>query len=67
VIEMSDGLTVPFALAAGRSGAVDNTSIIVIFFENRQCVSSDHPLTYQRDLGVVGSLRYWGIDSSGCD
>jgi VIT family protein len=26
---MSDGLTVPFALAAGLSGAVDNTSIIV--------------------------------------
>ena len=30
VIGMSDGLTVPFALAAGLSGAVDNTSIIVI-------------------------------------
>jgi VIT1/CCC1 family predicted Fe2+/Mn2+ transporter len=29
VIGMSDGLTVPFALAAGLSGAVDNTSIIV--------------------------------------
>jgi VIT1/CCC1 family predicted Fe2+/Mn2+ transporter len=27
---MSDGLTVPFALAAGLSGAVDSTSIIVI-------------------------------------
>ena len=27
---MSDGLTVPFALAAGLSGAVDTTSIIVI-------------------------------------
>ncbi len=27
---MSDGLTVPFALAAGLSGAVDNTSLIVI-------------------------------------
>jgi len=27
---MSDGLTVPFALAAGLSGAVDNTNIIVI-------------------------------------
>jgi hypothetical protein len=29
VIGMSDGPTVPFALAAGLSGAVDNTSIIV--------------------------------------
>jgi VIT1/CCC1 family predicted Fe2+/Mn2+ transporter len=27
---MSDGLTVPFALAAGLSGAVDNSSIIII-------------------------------------
>lgn len=30
VIGMSDGLTVPFALAAGLSGAVTNTTIIVI-------------------------------------
>src|SRR3954471_19598807 len=30
VIGMSDGLTVPFALAAGLSGAVTATSIIVI-------------------------------------
>lgn len=30
VIGMSDGLTVPFALAAGLSGAVSTTSIIVI-------------------------------------
>src|SRR5918912_4631679 len=30
VIGMSDGLTVPFALAAGLSGAVDSTSIIII-------------------------------------
>jgi len=30
VIGMSDGLTVPFALAAGLSGAVDNSSIIII-------------------------------------
>ena len=30
VIGMADGLTVPFALAAGLSGAVDSTSIIVI-------------------------------------
>lgn len=30
VIGMSDGLTVPFALAAGLSGAVTSTSIIVI-------------------------------------
>src|SRR5512132_2060455 len=29
VIGMSDGLTVPFALAAGLSGAVDDTAIIV--------------------------------------
>jgi VIT1/CCC1 family predicted Fe2+/Mn2+ transporter len=29
VIGMSDGLTVPFALAAGLSGAIDNNSIIV--------------------------------------
>src|SRR5471032_128415 len=30
VIGMSDGLTVPFALAAGLSGAVGNTHIIVL-------------------------------------
>ncbi len=30
VIGMSDGLTVPFALAAGLSGAVDSTHIVVI-------------------------------------
>ena len=30
VIGMSDGLTVPFALAAGLSGAVDKSTIIVI-------------------------------------
>lgn len=30
VIGMSDGLTVPFALAAGLSGAVDNTGLIII-------------------------------------
>src|ERR1041384_2479427 len=30
VIGMSDGLTVPFALAAGLSGAVSSTGIIVI-------------------------------------
>src|SRR5919108_1186530 len=30
VIGMSDGLTVPFALAAGLSGAVNNTRLIVI-------------------------------------
>src|SRR3954465_10468053 len=30
VIGMSDGLTVPFALAAGLSGAVDSNGIIVI-------------------------------------
>src|SRR3989440_12537018 len=30
VIGMSDGLTVPFALAAGLSGAVSNTSVILI-------------------------------------
>lgn len=30
VIGMSDGLTVPFALAAGLTGAVDSTAIIVI-------------------------------------
>jgi VIT1/CCC1 family predicted Fe2+/Mn2+ transporter len=30
VIGMADGLTVPFALAAGLSGAVDNTHLVVI-------------------------------------
>ena len=30
IIGMSDGLTVPFALAAGLSGAVDHSSIIVV-------------------------------------
>jgi hypothetical protein len=35
VIGMSDGLTVPFALAAGLSGAVDATSIVI--GRNRSC------------------------------
>jgi vacuolar iron transporter family protein len=30
VIGMSDGLTVPFALAAGLSGAIDSTGIIIV-------------------------------------
>jgi VIT1/CCC1 family predicted Fe2+/Mn2+ transporter len=30
VIGMADGLTVPFALAAGLSGAVDTTGVIVV-------------------------------------
>ncbi|MBC7650362.1 MAG: VIT1/CCC1 transporter family protein, partial [Deinococcales bacterium] len=30
VIGMSDGLTVPFALAAGLSGAVCNANLVVI-------------------------------------
>ncbi len=30
VIGMSDGLTVPFALAAGLSGALDKTSVVVV-------------------------------------
>lgn len=30
VIGMSDGLTVPFALAAGLSGAIDSNGIIII-------------------------------------
>src|SRR6476620_603960 len=30
VIGMSDGLTVPFALAAGLSGAISNTNLIII-------------------------------------
>ena len=29
VIGMSDGLTVPFALAAGLSGAVDSTAVVI--------------------------------------
>ena len=29
VIGMSDGLTVPFALAAGLSGAVDSNALVV--------------------------------------
>jgi hypothetical protein len=30
VIGMSDGLTVPFALAAGISGAVDSSRLVVV-------------------------------------
>src|ERR1700742_4663412 len=30
VIGMADGLTVPFALAAGLSGAIDNSRVIII-------------------------------------
>ena len=40
VIGMSDGLTVPFALAAGLSGAVDSTSIIVIAGVAEVCAGS---------------------------
>ena len=40
VIGMSDGLTVPFALAAGLSGAVDSTGIIVIAGIAEVCAGS---------------------------
>src|SRR6185436_4366044 len=40
VIGMSDGLTVPFALAAGLSGAVDSTNIIVIAGIAEVCAGS---------------------------
>ncbi len=40
VIGMSDGLTVPFALAAGLSGAVSSTSIIVIAGIAEVCAGS---------------------------
>ncbi len=40
VIGMSDGLTVPFALAAGLSGAVNSTSIIVIAGIAEVCAGS---------------------------
>ena len=54
VIGMSDGLTVPFALAAGLSGAVSSTNLIIIaglaeiaaatWFRQR---SERHPLSLQ--------------------
>lgn len=40
VIGMSDGLTVPFALAAGLSGAVDSSQIIVIAGIAEVCAGS---------------------------
>ena len=40
VIGMSDGLTVPFALAAGLSGVVDSTEIIVIAGIAEVCAGS---------------------------
>jgi len=40
VIGMSDGLTVPFALAAGLSGAVDSTGIIVVAGIAEVCAGS---------------------------
>src|ERR1051325_5848181 len=40
VIGMSDGLTVPFALAAGLSGAVSSTGIIVIAVIAEICAGS---------------------------
>jgi VIT1/CCC1 family predicted Fe2+/Mn2+ transporter len=40
VIGMSDGLTVPFALAAGLSGAVSNSTIIVIAGIAEVCAGS---------------------------
>ena len=40
VIGMSDGLTVPFALAAGLTGAIDNAGII----GEHQCTGRDDEL-----------------------
>lgn len=46
VIGMSDGLTVPFALAAGLSGAVESSginripSLLCLHFTSRQCCLS---------------------------
>ena len=50
VIGMSDGLTVPFALAAGLSGAVAATSIVVT------AGLADHHLLWFGIGGLIGAV-----------
>ena len=50
VIGMSDGLTVPFALAAGLTGAATNSSIIVT------AGAHEIPLTLKEQLADGGRL-----------
>jgi vacuolar iron transporter family protein len=80
VIGMSDGLTVPFALAAGLSGAVDSTGIIVIAGIAEICAGSiamglggylagkteqDHYATeLKREYYEVDNLRHREIEET---
>ncbi|MBS1511810.1 MAG: VIT1/CCC1 transporter family protein [Bacteroidetes bacterium] len=80
VIGMSDGLTVPFALAAGLSGAVANSSIIVIAGIAEICAGSiamglggylagkteqDHYISEQRrEYDEVENLRHREIEET---
>jgi vacuolar iron transporter family protein len=80
VIGMSDGLTVPFALAAGLSGAVSSSSIIVIAGIAEICAGSiamglggylagktaqDHYKSEQkREYDEVENLRYREIEET---
>src|SRR5664280_2895423 len=65
VIGMSDGLTVPFALAAGLSGAVDNSHIVVVAGLAEiadeealevQKVFADYGLSHDESVPVVQAL-----------
>ena len=58
VIGMSDGLTVPFALAAGLSGAVSNTRLIVIGSCNPRLLSSRTSCASGRSRGRENFLRF---------
>ena len=52
VIGMSDGLTVPFALAAGLSGTVNNSGIVVIagLAEIAAHHGHFHPVAWERHI-----------------
>jgi hypothetical protein len=54
VIGMSDGLTVPFALAAGLSGAVESSGIIL----TAGLAEVPHKVVTE----VTGILRSYGLD-----
>jgi len=57
VIGMSDGLTLPFALAAGLSGAVDSSGIILLVFGYvKGLFTTGKPVRSAVQTVVVGGL-----------
>ena len=73
VIGMSDGLTVPFALAAGLSGTVQSTHIVVIAgpIETgvmRQFIPSFHRRSFRCDVRIYRlPARSQSLGSRGAD